>query len=196
MTIGILFFGGYRSTRDDVVAWAHSAMRQNPAIAQVHPFPYPQYASAGNPLNDWNTSDAFEAVSGDMRQVDELIIVGHSSGCAFANYVAEKLNGQRDFKLIALDGFCPSKTLLVLPKTKVWSARNPNADVHSLNYWGCRARAGDNFHVYEANVERRWPLHFSLVNEAVSDDYSAITEGYRHCAANLKVLLDDSNAIS
>ena len=220
MITGILFFGGYRSTEADVeswansatkqnsisqvhpfhypenasagdplehLAWANSAMKQNSIISQVHPFHYPENASAGDPLERWNSSDAFKAVH-DLGQADQLIIVGHSSGCAYANFVAQKLIGQRDFKLIALDGFVPNAELLKRPSTEVWSACNVNADVYSLNYWRCKSRAGDRFHIYEANVERRWPLHFSLVNEAVSDNYADITEGYRGCVANLKVL--------
>lgn len=188
MTIGILFFGGYRSTEADVQAWAKSLVGQVPQGLDVHCFPYPKNASVGDPLENWSSSDAFKAVH-DMGQVDQLVIVGHSSGCAYANYMASKLIERPDvIKLIALDGFCPSKQLLDLPSTEVWSARNANADVYSLRYWSCKAGAGDKFHVYEANVERRWPLHFSLVNEAVDDKYADITEGYRNCVANLKVL--------
>jgi hypothetical protein len=189
VTIGILFFGGYRSTEADVQAWAHSAMKQNSIISQVHPFHYPENASAGDPLEHWSSSDAFKAIH-DMGQVDQLMIVGHSSGCAYANEIAGKLLARErfDHKLIALDGFCPAKVLLDGIHTEVWSARNSNAVVHSLNYWICKMRAGDKFHVYEANVERRWPLHFSLVNEAVDDKYADIIEGYRNCRENLKVL--------
>src|SRR6516165_8726320 len=57
-----------------------------------------------------------------------------------------------------------------------------------LNYNALQEKAGDRFRIHETDVEMTWPLHFSLVNLAVDDEFDSITEGYRNCDANLAVL--------
>ena len=114
------------------------------------------------------------------------MIVGHSSGCAIANDVANAAFdlGGINFKLVALDGFCPSPELLSLPGTAVWSAECNGA--RSPNYYAlspCK-----QFRVYNPKVTGQWPLHFSLINLNVSDQYDQITDGYRACEANTEVL--------
>ena len=179
----IYFFGGYRSSQKDVTAWKNSVEAKLPKWG-VTPFCYPELSSAEDPLEGW---DGSEYIADLLMPGD--IIMGHSSGCGIANNVAEhavKL-GKVKFKLIALDGFCPSPELLGLPGTAVWSARGRSGQ-HSLNYNALQEKAGGRFRIHMTDIETTWPLHFSLVNLAVDDEFNSITEGYRNCDANLAVL--------
>lgn len=187
MVMTVFFFGGYNSTHNDVVSWKNSFEKKTNLPAMV--FHYPEGASAGDPLEDWDASE-------DVAQLvkDGDTIVGHSSGCAIANDVAEtvlKIKAKTEgiifakrFKLIVLDGFHPRNGLRDAVDTKIWSAKC--GDVYSLNYHALKDFK--NFHVYEAKVKEKWPLHFSLVNLNVSDEYGLITQGYHDCDANLEVL--------
>jgi hypothetical protein len=177
----IFFFGGYLSNNDDVFSWANSVEKKVPNTIVV-PFPYPRNATSGDPLHVWNYS---KTVASMVRNDD--LIVGHSSGCAIANDVADTVVNQykiTGFHLIVLDGFKPCQTLLALPNTSVWSAANGN--IHSRNYDALSD--SPNFNVYHTSVKSQWPLHFSLLNLNVSDNHSKITEGYYNCDANLDVL--------
>jgi hypothetical protein len=124
------------------------------------------------------------------------MIVGHSSGCAIANDVASatRLKG-RKFRLLALDGYCPGPHLLSLDGTEVWAAECRG--VRSRNYESLKARAGKRFKVHHADVIKAWPLHYSLVNLNVSDDWARITDGYHKIDSNLEVLgLDDGSGMA
>ncbi len=188
--ITIYFFGGYLSNQKDVDAWKQSAEQSG---VTVNAYPYPVGASAGDPLEKWFRSKLIARDIITTIPEQNIIIVGHSSGCAIANDVAQATIhlGYNRFTLIALDGFCPNTDLLALPNTKVWSAYyhgdDGSAEV-SLNYDSLQERAGKNFNAYKAKVREKWPLHFSLVNLNVSDDYDTLVEGYHECNANLVVL--------
>src|SRR5690242_7002335 len=101
----VYFFGGYRSTDADVQAWGRSVEAKVPGAPAVV-YPYPPGASAGDPLAEWGRSQEI-ATEILERTNEQYIIVGHSSGCAIANDVANiALDlGAKNFKLIALDGF-------------------------------------------------------------------------------------------
>jgi hypothetical protein len=183
-SVYVYFFGGYRSTVADVQAWGKSLEAKVPGATAIV-FPYPAGASASDPLGEWGCSQDI-ATHILARTNESCIIVGHSSGCAIANDVANVALdlGARNFKLIALDGFRPSPELLSLPGTTVWSAECNGA--RSLNYDDlsfCK-----KFRVYHAEVTEQWPLHFSLVNINVSDEYGELEQGYRKCEANIEVL--------
>jgi hypothetical protein len=180
----VYFFGGYRSTVADVEAWGKSLEAKVPGATAIV-FPYPHGASARDPLPEWGYSqDIAMHILG--RSNGRCIIVGHSSGCAIANDVASVALdlGAENFKLIALDGFRPSQELLSLPGTTVWSAECNG--VRSLNY--DHLSSCQEFRVYYAEVAEQWPLHFSLVNVNVSDEYGDLEHGYRNCEANVEVL--------
>ena len=196
----IFYFGGYRSTHDDVVAWKNSLEDKLTKLLYVAPqvtvFHYPDGASAGNPLAQWRHQST-EWIIQQMEDSLNNMIVGHSSGCAIANDVAEHaLFEGKKFRLIALDGFCPNDKLLALPGTRVWSAANMTVGKYSLNFWALKARANHCFCVYQTKVEEKWPLHFSLVNLNVDDDHIQLAEGYRNCDTNLQVLgLDNAGMV-
>ena len=180
----VYFFGGYCSTVADVQAWGKSLEAKVPGATAIV-FPYPPGASARDPLAEWGSSQdiAMHILAGTN---EPCIIVGHSSGCAIANDVANVALdlGAKNFKLIALDGFRPSRELLSLPGTTVWSAECNGA--RSLNY--DHLSCCQEFRVYHAEVAEQWPLHFSLVNLNVSDEYGELEHGYRKCEANVEVL--------
>ena len=183
-SVYVYFFGGYRSTVADVQAWGKSLEAKVPDATAIV-FPYPPGASARDPLAEWSYSqDIAMHILG--RSNEPCIIVGHSSGCAIANDVASVALdlGTKNFKLIALDGFRPSQELLSLPGTTVWSAECNG--VRSLNY--DHLSSCQEFRVYYAEVAEQWPLHFSLVNVNVSDEYGELEQGYRKCEANIEVL--------
>jgi hypothetical protein len=180
----VYFFGGYRSTVADVQSWGKSLEAKVPGATAIV-FPYPPGASASDPLVEWGCSRDI-AMQILARTNEPCIIVGHSSGCAIANDVANVALdlGAKNFKLIALDGFRPSQELLSLPGTTVWSAECNGA--RSLNYddlSSCK-----QFRAYHAEVTEQWPLHFSLVNVNVSDEYGELEHGYRKCEANVEAL--------
>jgi hypothetical protein len=180
----VYFFGGYRSTVADVEAWGKSLEAKVPGATAIV-FPYPHGASARDPLAEWGYSqDIAMHILGRSNQ--PCIIVGHSSGCAIANDVASVALdlGAENFKLIALDGFRPSHELLSLPETTVWSAECNG--VRSFNY--DHLSSCQEFRVYYAEVTEQWPLHFSLLNVNVSDEYGDLEHGYRNCEANVEVL--------
>ena len=180
----VYFFGGYRSTVADVESWGKSLEAKVPGVTAIV-FPYPLGASASHPLAEWGYSRDI-ALQILARTNEPCIIVGHSSGCAIANDVAKLALdlGAHNFKLIALDGFVPSHELLSLPGTSVWSAEYNGS--RSLNY--DELSSCKQFRVYHAEVTEQWPLHFSLVNVNVSDEYGELEHGYRECEANVEVL--------
>jgi len=168
----VFFFGGYGSTWGDVDAWGTS-FEGKVSGSSVTRIPYPGDATAGDPLNVWN-EDRSEHVAQAIKACrDAVVIIGHSSGCAIANDVAKHARTRGcSFKLVALDGFCPSEDLLALPDTSVWSAMFED-EIRSLNYDGLKAKAGNKFRVYKSNVSAMWPLHFSLINLNVVNAYHA-----------------------
>lgn len=193
----IYYFGGYAATEDNVRAWADSVYKKvSPSqTLMVAPFPYPKNASAGNPLPQWEeqfggSRAMAKRIADAASLLESVTIIAHSSGCKIGNDVAnELLNlGHDSFRLIALDGFCPAPKLLALEKTRVWSARNDDAEVVSLNFFSCKEKAGSRFKSFNTDQVERWPLHFSLVNLNADDDYPGITQGYHNCDANLTVL--------
>jgi len=185
----LFYFGGYQSTRDNVMAWKKSL--EGKCDVEVVPFHYPDGASAGNPFSRWGDSQTDYVLSEMAEQGN--VLVGHSSGAAIANYVAGRaVRIGKQFRLISLDGQTPSTMLMALPDTLRWSAVGAGGE-RSLNYEGDRP---PHYQVFHAKVHKRWPLHFSLVNLNVSDDYSAIEQGYHNCDANHIVLRIDMRQIT
>ena len=181
----IFFFGGYLATHDEVAAWRGSAFQQNYKL-NVFAYPWPTGANASEPLNFWPASNSLLLAQTISQVVDpDIYIVGHSSGCAYANDIADKLRvyyPHAGFNLICLDGFVPNAALLALPSTQVWSAEWNGHK--SLNYNSlCKTK---NFKVYtpDHEITEVWGLHFSLVNK-VTNDHTTIQTGYVNCNSNL-----------
>ncbi len=186
--IQIYFFGGYLSSQSDVDMWRSSAYSQNPLL-NITAYPWPQGASSEDPLKTFKGS--LQIAREIVKVNGPVYIVGHSSGCAIANEVAwltRYLDSKCNFSLICLDGFRPTRILFLLPKTQCWSAHSQDNlnEYWSLNY-KVLSESNPSFHVYEAKVIEQWPLHFSLVNENVTNN-TTIETGYKNCKANLMFL--------
>jgi hypothetical protein len=191
----VLFFGGYRASLQDVTMWAHSVTTKRPNV-EVRPYPWPNGASAADPMEKWPEGKSAEIAQRIRKAPDQLhVIVGHSSGCAIANDVAAAALhvGAGNFRLVSLDGFTPGSTLMALPGTVRWSASGPHGE-HSRNYL---PEAPPHYRVYHAKVGEPWPLHFSLVNLGASDEFDELAQGYHDVDANLEVLgLGDASLIA
>lgn len=176
----VYFFGGYRASQADVSAWRTSLLQQRPSLSVVVT-PYPQGATAGDPLAFWDNADLAATIA---TTNDDCFIVGHSSGCALANNLAERVLAADfdDFTLIALDGFKPNSKLLARDRTTCWSAQF--GYIKSRNY--AALQDAPRFQVYRpSQPAHNWALHFSLVNANARDGLvDSIPSGYEDCKAN------------
>jgi hypothetical protein len=191
----VLYFGGYLSTQKDMDAWLASAREQAGKQFSFEAFHYPtsatdQDASAVKFFGSAKISELAKRITDDKTR--QYVIVGHSSGCAISNAVAEKaveLQGgkAKNFRLVALDGFRPRKDLFAKMDITCWSAKNGQ---HKSRNWDPMVAAA-KFRSYDAcNCgSQPWCLHFSLVNEnATADTVQRIAQGYANCKANLEWL--------
>jgi hypothetical protein len=183
MSIHVVFFGGYRSSQTDMDLWRISAEKQRDDV-KFDAFPYPDGAGAGDD-DAVNGFKQFDAVIEKIEHTgaDTLFIVGHSSGCAIANEVNSRVEGDhKNVTLVDLDGFAPSADKIKKSSVQAWSAEGDGGRGHSL-HWA----KGKKMYT-AASATQGWSLHFSLVNTAATD---AITQGnykekgYAGCIANL-----------
>lgn len=184
----IFFFAGYLATHDEVALWRESALKQNDKL-NVTAYPWPIGANASEPLNFWPKSHSMLLAQTISQVFDpDVYIVGHSSGCAYANDIADKLRlHYPKFKsyLICLDGFAPNLGLRNLTTTQLWSAEwqdHKSLNFDALHTW-------QNFKVYtpDHEITNVWGLHFSLVNKN-ANNHTSIQTGYENCNANLTFL--------
>jgi hypothetical protein len=189
MKMAVFYFGGYHASWDDVLAWAASAIMQEPNL-DVTGYAWP----AGVP--SWPEESVVQGAEkliktavGDIEQcrADLIYLVGHSSGCAIANAVEKRLQKvtQRALVgLVALDGYSPKGAQLQRWTTQVWGAMCDGQP--SKNFPG---PAGGARHIYQVpvkNCKQLWPLHFVLVNAAARDNkVTGTSNGYDNCVANL-----------
>jgi hypothetical protein len=123
---------------------------------------------------------------------DQIFIVGHSSGCAIANEVNSRLDGDhKNVTLVDLDGFAPHPKQKKGAKVQAWYAVGPGGKGKSVNHAIGRIKSTATY------ATQPWSLHFSLVNKAATNDITNKnypTEGYAGCIANLDFLdYKDSN---
>jgi hypothetical protein len=191
----VLYFGGFLSTQKDMDAWVASATKQVGDKFSFEAFHYPTSAksddvSAVKGFGSAKISELAKRINDDKTH--QYVIVGHSSGCAISNAVAEKALGlqggkARNFRLVALDGFRPGKDLFAKMDITCWSAKNGQ---HKARNWDSMF-ASPKFKAYEAcNCgSQAWCLHFSLVNKKATDaTVQSISQGYANCEANLEWL--------
>jgi hypothetical protein len=197
MSTFVLFIGGYGAKISDIELWKSSATGQRAGVT-FDGYPWPPSAT------DASDTSALAAFDKSMPEAikkiidskcDEVFIVGHSSGCAIANSIDEKLmkalgkTSTVTVKLVALDGFRPSDAQVHRSTTQVWTADDSKDKSHtSLNYKSMKKV--DRCQTYHAqDCTNIWSLHFSLVNTATSDKTvktnKDIPNGYLNCRANL-----------
>ena len=189
----VFYFGGFQSKQKDVDAWKASATEQEGDNFSFEAFPYPASAtfedvSAVKNFGATKIDQLAKRISDDKTR--QYVIVGHSSGCAIANAVAEKaldLEGgkaARNFRLIALDGFRPRQGLWGKIGITCWSAKN--GETKAPNWKSMENSAKFNFYDACNCGTQAWCVHFSLVNEnATADTVKTIPQGYTNCKANL-----------
>lgn len=178
MIIRVMFFGGYLASIEDMAAWENSARLQKPAI-EFETHHWVAGALAGDPVSHYQQTLAAAEKQINNHPEKQFIIVGHSSGCAVANEVAERVSKLKNYRLVALDGFRPA----VKFEADCWSAMCGSHK--SLNYDALSS--AKHFKVYQAkDAITKWALHFSLVNTNSNDHLvTRISQGYAKCEANL-----------
>jgi hypothetical protein len=190
----VIYFGGYGASQAQMGCWEEGA-RNNPTYRSAYSFrgvPYPVGASAGS-------ASAVQVGSATIKKiVDEInrnpnkryVIVGHSSGAALSNQVAQLVRNPSQIELVNLDGFAPSAALQKRVKSTCWYAQNKRAGLLSNNASSMKSNC-QNSRSYEApHCQTKWCLHFSLVNKrtpaGLGTDFKA--NGYNTCSTNLDYL--------
>ena len=191
----VIFFSGTGSTQTDMDNWEQSAKQQ--CGTQYH-FQGVPYRAGG----DYTRAGALSGAAPDIRKLSDAILSNpnqkyiiscHSSGCAGADALAEKVAGKSNYaknilELNNLEGFRPSPDLQKKIPTTCWSAKNPDVkkftkrikirgsnsyqtisqDPTGLN-WGSMSSCGHH-EVLTTNTSCRsqWCEHWSLVNKGAS----------------------------
>jgi hypothetical protein len=187
MTILVVFFGGYnnKSSKTDMDLWLASARKQrNDVVFEAFPWPHGLNKSGDDDaVNGFKQFDDAIKIIEDSH-ADKIFIVGHSSGCAIANEVNSRLEGDhKDITLVDLDGFAPQHKQIKKSTVQAWYAVGGGGK--SVNHALGRIKST------ATQATQPWSLHFSLVNKAATDDITHEnykTEGYAGCIANLDFL--------
>ncbi len=168
--VKLFFFGGYRTTPEIMRCWEEGARRKFPGTYNFEGIAFP--AGSGS-------DSAIKEASGEIRRIVEeinahpenrYIIVGHSSGAAISNRVAEQAAKPGRLKLFDLDGFAAGAALRKkIPSTECWASEN-QAGLHSRNY-SAMATCGEKMRVYQDNhCKTALCLHVALfVKNAPAD---------------------------
>lgn len=195
-TATLMYFGGYKSTQSEINRWTTSAVAQAGGSFEFVTFPYPTGASssAASAVSEFGQEKidqlAEEIAANPSRQ---YVVVGHSSGCAIADAVADRVrqlvSGKiPNLELILLDGFLPSRAVRDVVSYKCVSAHNGSSK--SLNWTGMSTCGAHFIDLPAPNCgSELWCLHFSIVNSAATaSTVQTIPEGYTNCKANLSWL--------
>jgi hypothetical protein len=191
MSVYVVFFGGRKASKIEMELWLASAKKVCGADMEYDAFPYPDGAGSGD-TDAVNGFKHFDAVIKKIEDsgADTKYIVGHSSGCAIANELNSRIEGDHSrITLVDLDGFAPSPGQIKKSRLQVWSAEGAKGG-KSLHHddWGAYS---SQLQVYTAaSATNRWSLHFSIVNTAANDAIKGssdedLKKGYAGCIANL-----------
>jgi predicted esterase len=192
MSICVVFIGGFQSSKTDMALWLASATKRSDVAFDAYPYPNIRGYDEGPAVAGFENQ--FDEVTKKIEDsgADKIFIVGHSSGCAIANEVNSRLDGDhKNVTLVDLDGFAPHPKQKKGAAVQAWYAVGPGAKGKSVNHALGRIK-------YTATYATQpWSLHFSLVNKAATNDITSKnypTEGYAGCIANLDFLdYKDSN---
>jgi len=183
MTIYVVFIGGFQSSKTDMELWLASATNQRNDV-KFDAYPYPDIPHAGEhaAVNGFTQFDEVIKKIEDSG-ADKIFIVGHSSGCAIANEVNSRLQGDhKNVTLVDLDGFAPHPKQKKGATVQAWYAVGPGGKGKSKNH------SLGHIKYTATHATEEWSLHFSLVNKAATNDITNKnykTEGYAGCIANL-----------
>jgi len=199
MSTFVLYIGGYGAKPNHIALWKTSAAGQRKDVT-FDGYPWPPAATNGKAKSATTAFDNAKSMPEAIKKItdsncNEVYIVGHSSGCAIANWIDEELaktlgtGSKVTVNLVCLDGFTPSGAQLGRSTTQVWCAVNNKDNTKtSLNHQWLKNTKGLN--IYQAqDCTNVWSLHFSLVNTTASDKTvktaDDIPNGYLNCRANL-----------
>ena len=183
MSIYAVFFGGYHASRPNMDAWKISAEKQRGDV-KFEACPYPEHVGSGRKSAVHGFEKQFDAVIKMIADygADTLFIVGHSSGCAIADELNSRLDGDHShITLVDLDGFAPTADQIKKSKVEAWYAEGARGG-RSYNW------AKGNKMFIAASATHEWSLHFSLVNTAATNAITKDTyreKGYAGGIANL-----------
>ena len=185
MSIQVVFFGGYHASQPQVDQWKASAEQQRNDV-KFEACPYPDSADSSdtgavNGFGDKRFDAVIQMIQG--TGADTLFIVGHSSGCAIANELNSRIDGDHSgITLVDLDGFAPSANQIKKSSVQAWSAEGSGGKGQSLHWAAWKKK------FVSGSASQTWSLHFSMVNLAATntitrDNYRI--KGYAGCVANL-----------
>jgi hypothetical protein len=191
MSVYVVFFGGWKASKIQMEQWVSSAKNICGGDVGYDAFPYPDGAGSGETA----AVSGFKKYAEVTKKIRDsgaamTYIVGHSSGCAIANEVNSRIEGDHsNLTLVDLDGFAPSPDQVKNSSLQVWSAEGAKGG-KSLHHddWGTYS---SQLQVYTAaSATNKWSLHFSLVNTAATDAIKSssdedLEKGYAGCIANL-----------
>jgi hypothetical protein len=110
----VIYFGGYKATDAEMQCWQAGAEAQ-PAYANVafETHAYPAGASSSAASAQAHGAATIAAVVAEIEAHPNIhfVVVGHSSGAALSDKVAQLVNAPDNMELVNLDGFAPSVTV-------------------------------------------------------------------------------------
>lgn len=187
MSIYVVFIGGFQSSDTDMKLWLASATKKRSDV-KFDAYPFPNIRDPDRGPSVAGFEDKFDEVIKKIEDsgADKIFIVGHSSGCAIADEVNFRLEGDHtNVTLVDLDGFAPHPKQIKGATVEAWYAVGPGGKGKSLNH------AIGHIKYTATHATEPWSLHFSLVNQAATNHITKKnyqTEGYAGCIANLDFL--------
>ncbi|MBK9323650.1 MAG: hypothetical protein IPM97_12025 [Bdellovibrionaceae bacterium] len=189
----VIYIGGHKSTQKQMQDWQNMANNNKEYSAhfefRAEKLPATMYQEqpvieSGKSMID----DLAHKIDGDKTS-DEYILVGHSSGSAISNKVAELVKNKKRIKLVVLDGFKPTKEVINNVDTYCWSAVSAE-DQNQKSLYHDVMQSCQNPRTYKPhNCNTPWCLHFSLVNKGAIqnniDKNNYGKTGYDNLDANL-----------
>ncbi len=193
-TMKVIYFGGVGATRDQMDVWKEAARTKIAKLKHESPDAYPDnytfesypYPAGKNPKKEAAKTAGMKQINKIVNKIDRdtsedtnYVLVGHSSGSALSNEIANKVKDQKKVSLVVLDGFLPSQKLLNKETTKCISARSSSSAAVSIGYHtmkSCGPRHSEiktNFctNLVDKNSVDKMCLHFATVDssEAIMD---------------------------
>lgn len=215
----VIFFGGHGATQGQMNCWVAGAQRQKRwAGYKFSAFPYPNTSDFSHPavIAEAAKSEIDSIVAEiNSHPNTHYILMGHSSGAAVSDAIAERITKPSHAELINIEGFAPSPHLQERMKTLcVYSdTTRTKEEIAELRYHDAHLKAGEgrdlnrygnlvsspassmkncahSVRVPVHHCKSTHCLHFSLVNLSSPDElhYDYKTNGYNGCHSNLTYL--------
>lgn len=189
----VIYIGGHKSTQMQMEEWQNKANANKDYKSnfefRAEKLPSTMYQELKVIENGKSMIDDLVRKIDSDETSDEYILVGHSSGSAISNKVAELVKNKNRIKLVVLDGFKPIKVVVKEVDTYCWNAVSAvdqnQKSLHHDDMQSCPNRR--TYKPHDCNTS--WCLHFSLVNKgAASNNIDKLNygkTGYDNLEANL-----------